>query len=98
MYCHLYLSVKISKGEFLYSTISNLHDCSKRFTLYSLVDLFNQTPSRLLIAINAEDFVHKYSPLSIARCSFIQLSELYSEETCLFFLQHGTDVEAAQLS
>ena len=30
------------------STISSPQDCSKRFTVYSLADLFNQTPSQLL--------------------------------------------------
>ena len=28
--------------------VSHPHDCSKHFTLYSLADLFNQTPSHLL--------------------------------------------------
>ena len=36
------------KGMFLYSAVSNLQDCSKRFTLYCLAELFNRTASRLL--------------------------------------------------
>ena len=70
-------------GKFLYSAVSNPPDCSKQFTLYSLADLFNQTPSQLLweasshAAINAQTlFIHKYPPMSITRYSFTQLSEL----------------------
>ena len=55
----------------------------KRFTLDSLTDLFHQTPSRFLwesfslVAINSRRLlVRVYSPLSIARYSFKQLSEL----------------------
>ena len=53
------------------------------FTSYSLADVFNLTPSRLLwetsshAAVNAQRlFIYKYPPMSIARYSFIQLSEL----------------------
>ena len=59
------------KVKFLYCAVSNRQHCSKRFTRYSLADLFNQTPSRLLwevschAAINAQRlFVCKHSPLS----------------------------------
>ena len=38
----------LGKSKFLYSTASIPEECSKYFTLYSLPDLFNQTPSRLL--------------------------------------------------
>ena len=69
--------VQLVKGKFLYSAVS------KRFTLYSLADLLNRTPSRLLreafsnAAINSQRLlVHMYSPLSVSRSSFIQLSEL----------------------
>ena len=54
------------------------HGCA----LYSLADLFNRRPSWLLweafshAAILRRLLVHKYSSLSIARYSFIQLSEL----------------------
>ena len=71
------------KGKFLYSAVSKPQDCSKCFTLYSLADLFYQKPSRLLweafshAAINSQRLlVHIYSPLSIARYSFMQLSKL----------------------
>ena len=36
------------KGLFLYSVVSSPRDCSKRFTLHPLADLFISTPSRLL--------------------------------------------------
>ena len=74
---------KISKCKLLQSAVSSPQACSKRFTLYSLADLFTQTPSRVLhetfshAAPNSRRLpVHTYSPLSIARYSFIQLSEL----------------------
>ena len=83
-YHYLYFSFCLfSKGEFLYSTISNPQDCSKHFTLYSLATLFNRTSSQLLweassyAAINAQRLsVHKYPPMFLARYSFVQLSEL----------------------
>ena len=71
------------KGEFLYSAVSNPQDYSKRFTLYSLADLFNQTPSRLLweassymLQLMCKDCLYTYPPLSVAMYSFIQLREL----------------------
>ena len=71
------------KGKFTYSAVSNPQGCSKRFTLYSLADLFNRTPSRPLweafshVTINSQKLlVHIHSSLSIARYSFTQLSEL----------------------
>ena len=70
-------------GQSQYTAISNHQDCSKRFTFYSLADLFNRTTFRFLgeassyTANNSRRlFVHTYTPLSIARYSFIQLSEL----------------------
>ena len=33
----------VKKGKFIYSAVSNHQDCSKRFTLYFLADLFNQS-------------------------------------------------------
>ena len=68
----------IYKCKFLYNAVSSPQDCSKHFTLYSLADLYNQTPYRLLweafshVEINARRHSHKYSPLSIARYSFVQ--------------------------
>ena len=57
-----------SKGKFLYSAVPNPQGCSKRFTLYSLADLFNRTPSLFLweafshTTINLRRLiVHKYS-------------------------------------
>ena len=73
----------LQKGKFLPIVVSDSEDCPKRFTLYSLADLFNHTPSRLLweafshAAISSRIiFVHIYSSLSRARYSFVQLSEL----------------------
>ena len=50
--------------------------------LYSLADLFNRTPSQLLLEVlvmlqlMCEDFVHKYPPQAITRYSNTQLSQL----------------------
>ena len=40
--------ILLVKDHFLYSAVSKLRDCSEWFTLYSLTDPFNQTPSWLL--------------------------------------------------
>ena len=73
-----------SKGKFLHSAVSNHQDCSKHFTLY-FPDrpVQSDTISTSLgsiqpyATINARRLlVHIYPPLSIARYSFIQLSEL----------------------
>ena len=73
------------KGKSLNSAVSNFQDCSKRFTLYSLADLFNRTPFRLLgaaashAAINTRRlFVHKYVPLSAATYSLLVVTHLKS--------------------
>ena len=78
-----YLYYYLLKDKFFYIAVSIPQDCSKHFSLYSLADLFNGTPSRLLwgepsdAATNARKlFVHKYPPLPIARYSIIELSEL----------------------
>ena len=69
-----------SKAKLLFCSPN---DCSKRFTLFSLADQFNQILCRFLweasshAAINARRlFVDIYSSLSVARHSFIQLGEL----------------------
>ena len=41
-----------NKSKFLYNAISNPQDCSERLIHYFLVDLFNQTPSRLPACCN----------------------------------------------
>ena len=71
------------KGKFfiLYSAVANLEDCSKCFTSYrpvqSNIILASLGSIQPYATINAwRQFVHKYPPLSIARCSCIQLSEL----------------------
>ena len=69
---------------FLYSAVSGPQDCSKRFTLHPLADLFIPRPSQLLwevfshAAIAARRlFVHISTTVCIDRYSFIQLSELW---------------------
>ena len=75
-------NIVLKKRKFLCSAVSNPQDCSKWFTLFSLVNLFNRTPSWFFLAASShaaimrEEFVHKYPPLSIAMYSFILLSEL----------------------
>ena len=71
------------KGKFLYSAVSSPRDRSKRLHFTSLTDLFTQTPYRLLweasshmLELMREGCSYTYPPLSIARYSFIQLSEL----------------------
>ena len=70
-------------GQFLYSAVPNPQDCSKCYTFYfpDKQTLFNQTPSLLLWEPSSHmlQLMCKgctYPPLSIARYSFIQLSEL----------------------
>ena len=68
--------------SFLYSEVSSSWDCSKCFTLHPLADLFIPMPPRLPweafshTAITAQIYLFTYPPRSIARHSFIQLSEL----------------------
>ena len=60
---------------FLYSAVSI--PLAKRFTLHPLADLFIPAPTRLLWeASTCEDDSFTLPPLSITRCSFIQLNEL----------------------
>ena len=89
---HRYLSsVHHVRAEVLYSAVYSHKECSKRFTLFSLANLFNQTPFRLLwevpshVVINTRRlFVHKYPPLlTIGRYPFIQLSDLEQCKACL---------------
>jgi len=49
--------------EFLHSTVSNLHDCSKRFTFYFLADLFNRTPSELLWVASSDTAINSYTTI-----------------------------------
>ena len=71
------------KGKFLYSAVSSPQDRSKRFTLY-FTDrpVHSDTNSASLGSISHmlqlmhEGCSYPYPPLSIARYSFIQLSEL----------------------
>ena len=74
--------ILFKKGKFLYSAVCNSQDCSKCFTLY-FPDLFNQSTSQLLweasshmLQLMRDGCSYTYLPLSIARYSFIQLSEL----------------------
>ena len=72
------------KGAFLWSAVSSLWDWPMHFTLHPLVDPFIPTPSRVLweafsktLQLLREDYSFKYPPLSLAKYSFIQLSELW---------------------
>ena len=71
------------KGKFLYDAVSSKKDHSKHFKVHPMEDLPIPTPTLLLLeafnhaAITAQIlFGHIYLQLSIARYSFIQLSEL----------------------
>ena len=74
------------KGKFLCSAVSSPQDCSKcflQFTSLTVTDLFTQILSQLLweasshmLQLMCEGCSYTYPPLSIARYSFIQLSEL----------------------
>ena len=72
------------KGNFLYDAVSILQDCSKRFTLSSLANLFNMNTIPDSLKACASYFIHKHPPLAISRYSFIQLSELgqFRMKTC----------------
>ena len=76
------LSIRCRNGMFLCMAVSSPEDCSKPFTLYFPGRLFNETPSQPLwkvpttLQLMREGFSYKYPPVSIARYSFIQLSEL----------------------
>ena len=81
--CHISHPSHCRKGQFLYSAVSSPQDGSKRFTLYSLTDLFTQTIFRLFreasshtLQLMCEGCSYIYPPLFIVRYSFIQLSEL----------------------
>ena len=74
--CHKKASFYIAQYPVLRTVQSALH-------FISLTDLFTQTPSRLLweasshmLQLMREGCSYTYTPLSIARYSFIQLSEL----------------------
>ena len=73
--------LKRHKGKFLYRAVSSPQNRSMRFT--SLTDQFTQTQSRLLweapnhmLQLMREGCSYTFPSLSIARYSFIQLSEL----------------------
>ena len=78
----MYFQLKVKgKGMFLYSAVSGPYDCSKRFTLHPLVDLFIPRPSQLLWEVFSHAvvaarrlLVHISTTVCIARYSFIQLS------------------------
>ena len=66
---------KKGKGKFLYNAVSSPQDHSKRFTLYFPDRLVHSdTLSASLGSIQPYAAIN--APLSIARYSFIQLSEL----------------------
>ena len=71
------------KGTFLHNAVSSHWDCSKRFTLHPLLDLFIPTPTRLLwedsatLQLRHEDYSFTCPSMSAARYSCVQLSELW---------------------
>ena len=70
------------KNTLLHSTVSSHWDCSKHFTLHPLTDLFIPIidfsgKHSSLLQLLCEDYSFTYTPLSIARYSFLQLSELW---------------------
>ena len=79
------VQLKNGKGKFLYRAVSNPLDCSKRFTLYFpgrpvqsdtiTTYLENIQPYAAIDARKLLVYIHIHH-LSIARYSFIQLSEL----------------------
>ena len=77
------LSLKKAKCKFLYSTISTSQTVQTALHFTSLTDLFTQTPSWLLweasghmLQLMREGCSYTYPLLSVARYSFIKLSEL----------------------
>ena len=81
-----YTSKVKSKRKFLYIAVSRPQDCSKHFTLYSLADLFNRTPSQLLreasshAAIKARMLIVQ---ISTTVCSQVRIHTAESElEQC----------------
>ena len=58
----------------MYSATPNPKDWVLRYYCYSLANLFNQNTISAITPWTL--FVHKYTPMSIARYSFIQMSEL----------------------
>ena len=70
------------KRKFLYGAVPSPRTAQSALHSTSLADLFNQSSPQLLLKHPAtlqlmrEGYSYKYPPLSIARYSFIQLSEL----------------------
>ena len=90
------LKKKKSKGSFLYSAVSSPLDRSKRFTLFAFPgrpvhsDTNSASPGSILVRqqLRAKTKSLTCPPLSIARYSFIQLSQLgpqWRERKCPIF-------------
>ena len=84
------------KVVFLYSAVYSPLDCSKRFTLFAFPgrpvhsDTNSASPGSILAMqqLRATTKSHTFPPLSIARYSFIQLSQLgrqWRERKCPIF-------------
>ena len=83
--------------------VSSPQDCSKCFYTTSLADLFTQTPSQLLweassymLQLICEDCSYTYPPLSVARYSITQQSEL--EQCRVKQLAQGFNTAAQDLN
>ena len=78
----LFLLCQTEQGKILYIPVSSLLARSMRFTLHPLADMFIPTPTRLLLEESRqlwllhESYSLIFPLLSLARYSFIQLSEL----------------------
>ena len=75
--------MKVDKGTLLYTMVSTPWDCSKCFTVYSWQTCsfqhqldFSGNYSATLQLLQ-EDYSFTSASLPVARCSFIQLSELW---------------------
>ena len=88
--------MRSGKGSFLYSAVSSPLDCSKRFTLFALPgrpvhsDTNSASPGSILatLQLRAKTKSLTCSPLSIARYSSIQLSQMvrqWRERKCTIF-------------
>jgi len=95
-------NVTYKKGKFLYSAVSSPQDRSKRFTLYFSDRPVHSDTTRLLweasshmLQLMCEGCSCTYPPLSIARYSYTQLSEL--EQCRVKKLPQGFNTAASRI-
>ena len=96
VHAYIYTSYKKGKGSFLYSAVSSALDRTKRFTLFASPgrpvhsNTNSASPGSILAMqqLRAAAKSLTFPPLSIARYSFIQLSQLgrqWREQKCPTF-------------